>query len=131
MKEMNYGSKRKKEVLDTGTCFGLFYWILNLGTYPTAYVKIPESHKYWLKDYSDIDIEVHGGLTYSKDYLNISENQKIEGWFIGWDYAHFGDYVGYEEHVPSRYRTGGKKWTTEEIQKEVYDVCYQLKNIED
>lgn len=131
MSEMNYGNRRKIEVLDTGTSLGLFYWILNLGTHPTAYVKIPENHKYWLKDYSDIDIEVHGGLTYSSDHIWTSDNQRIEGWFIGWDYAHFGDYIGYEEKIPSRYRTDGKKWTTEEIQKEVYDVCYQLKNLKD
>ena len=126
MKEMIYQANRKIEVLDTGTCLGFFYWILNLGTHPTAYVKIPKNHKYNNKFYDEIDIEVHGGITYSSDHLNISENQKIEGWFIGWDYAHCEDYLGYEMMIPKRYRTEGKKWTTEEIHQEVYEVCRQL-----
>lgn len=126
MKEMIYQAKRKIEVLDAGTCFGLFYWILNLGTHPTAYIKIPRNHKYYQKDYGDIDIDVHGGLTYARDYLYINETQKLEGWFIGWDYAHCWDYGGYEEKCPEDLRTGGKKWTTQEIREEVYKACEQL-----
>ena len=126
MKEMIYQPTRKIEVLDTGTCLGFFYWILNLGTHPTAYIKIPENHKFYGKEYGDIDLEVYGGLTYSKDYLYISNNQKIEGWFIGWDYAHCDDYMGYEEIIPEDLRTGGKKWTTQEIKEEVQEVCKQL-----
>ncbi len=124
MKEMIYGFDRKMEVLDTGYCLGLLYYILNLGTHPTAYVKIPRNSKYYGK--KDIDIEVHGGITYADDHIWINNTQKIEGWFIGWDYAHMGDYIGYEERVPKEYRVGGKKWTTEEIQKEIKNVCYQV-----
>ena len=58
-------------------------------------------------------------------------NQKMEGWFIGWDYAHYGDYAGYEEKLPKELQTGGKKWTTEEIFKEVKSVCYQLQKTEE
>ena len=125
MKEMVYQKESKIEVLDTGTCLGFFYWILNLGTHPTAYVKIPESHKYYQKHYDDIDIQAHGGLTYSRDYLWISENQKLEGWFIGWDYAHCYDYAGYYTQRDTTL-CELKKWTTEEIRKEVYEVCEQL-----
>ena len=125
MKEMIYSPDRKIEVLDTGTCFGLFYWILNLGTHPTAYVKIPENHKYYQKDYDDIDIQAHGGLTYSRDHLWISESQRLEGWFIGWDYAHCYDYTGYYTKRDSGlYEL--KRWSTEEIREEVYKVCEQL-----
>lgn len=135
MKEMQYSSQTKVEVLDTGYCLGFLYYILSLGTYPTAYIKIPEDHKYYKKDYEDIDMNidlgVHGGLTYSKDCLYIDKNIKINGWFIGWDYAHYGDYAGFEEMCPPEYRTGGKKWTTEEIFKEVKEACYQLTKAED
>lgn len=132
MKKMIYQAERKIEVLDTGTCLRFFYWILNLGTHPTAYVKISESHKYYQKHYDDIDIDVHGGLTYSKDHLWISESQEIEGWFIGWDYAHYNDYAGYEEKLPEelRLKSSGKKWTTKEIREEVYKVCEQLRECE-
>ena len=119
---MKYSKERKIEVLATGYCFGLLYYILNLGTHPTAYIKIPGS--------INIDkdkLDVHGGITYSKNHLWISENQKIDGEFIGWDYGHYGDYAGYEEILPKEIRTGGKKWTTTEIYKEVREVCYQIK----
>lgn len=124
MKEMIYGFDRKMEVLDTGYCLGLLYYILNLGTHPTAYVKKPRNSRYYGK--KDIDIEVHGGITYADDHIWINNTQKNEGWFIGWDYAHMGDYMGYEERVPKEYRVGGKKWTTEEIYKELRNVCYQV-----
>ena len=42
MKEMEYSIERKTEVLDTGYCLGLLYYIMNLGTHPTAYIRIPE-----------------------------------------------------------------------------------------
>lgn len=134
MKEMKYQLDRKIEILDTGYCFGLLYYILNLGTHPVAYIKIPKGHILFNKDYDDIyeevDIDVHGGLTYSNDHLYISETQKIEGWFIGWDYAHYGDYAGYEEMFPENIRTGGKRWTTEEIFAEVKEACYQIQKMQ-
>ena len=53
MKEMEYCKDRKIEVLDTGYCLGLLYYILNLGTHPTAYIKIPKEisimAKIWAK----------------------------------------------------------------------------------
>ena len=129
MKKMIYSSKRKRELLGKGKYLDYNYYILNLGTHPTAYVEIPKNHKYYLKDYDEIDIDVHGGLTYSENYLFISKNEKITNcWFIGWDYAHLGDYTGYEENYPEEYRIGGKKWTTNEILKDVYSVCMQLKD---
>lgn len=127
MKEMVYSAERKNEILDTGFCFGLLYYILNLGTHPTAYIKIPENSKYYKKDMYDIDIAVHGGITYAEDGL-YADNREVQGWFIGWDYGHYGDYAGYEEILPNNMRTNGKKWTTEEIKKEVREACYQIIN---
>lgn len=124
MKEMKYQSQFKSEVLDTGFCFGLLYYIMNLGTHPTAYIKLPRNSKLYGKKYDDIynmdlDLNVNGGLTYSSDNLWLSKDEKICGWFIGWDYAHYGDFDGYELRFPNELRSNGKKWTTEEIFDEV------------
>lgn len=127
MKEMIYSKDRKVELLDKGTCCGFNCYILNLGTHPTAYVEIPKKHKYYQKNYNEIGdaIDVHGGLTYSENNLYIGENQEIEGWFIGWDYAHYNDYMGYfDSNMISLNNL--KKWSTEEIREEVYEVCRQL-----
>ena len=130
MKEMQYQADYKREILDTGYCYGLVYYILNLGMHPTAYIQIPSNHRLYGKDYDEIynevDIDVHGGITYTNDHLYISDNQKIDGWFIGWDYAHYGDYAGYEEKFPENLRTNGKKWTTKEILNEVKVACHQI-----
>ena len=48
-----------------------------------GYVKLPKEHPGYEKDYNDLDIDVHGGLTYSE-----LENDK---WVIGFDCAHSGD----------------------------------------
>ena len=136
MKEMIYQAERKREMLDTGYCLGLLYYIMNLGTHPTAYVKIPENHKYYKKDMEKIDIYVHGGITYSNDYLYIENNQKIEGWFIGWDYIHYGDYAGYEEKIATIYEKIEKTLQNEVVKeeeffKDVKAVCYQLQKIKE
>lgn len=73
--------------------------------------------------------------SYNKKIHCISENEKIKGWFIGWDYAHYGDYLGYNM-LPflqqfSEHHNKDKKWTTKEIFKDVKEVCYQIqKDIE-
>ena len=127
MKQMQYQANNKIELLDSGTFKNYNYYILSLGTHPTAYVEIPKSNKIYEKDYSEIDLEVHGGLTYSRDFLWISKEKKLQGWFIGWDYAHYGDYAGYELMFPQEFQISEeKKWTTEEILEEVKDVIRQI-----
>ena len=61
--------------------------------------------------------------------MNIGD-EMLNGWFIGWDYAHYNDYCGYDETLPIEFKRGGKKWTTEEIQEEVYFVCRQLRKVD-
>lgn len=130
IKQMIYSHNRKREVLDSGKCCNYNYYILNLGAFPTAYIEIPINHKLYSKHYDNIDIDVHGGLTYSGNYLWIDDETELkDSWFIGWDYAHYDDYLGYEKMYPIEMQTEGKKWTTEEIQEEVMDVCKQLERL--
>ena len=131
MKKMIYQENSIREVLATGDYLGFTYYILNLGTHPTAYIKIPENHEYYKKDYDDIDLSVHGGLTFASDTLNLGKNNIINGWFIGWDYAHYGDYLGYEMMHPQWHiYEENKKWTTEEILEEVKKACKELSKSE-
>ena len=130
MIEMIYSAEIKREVLDTGYCCGFLYYILNLGHHPTAYVRIPEDNKFYKKDYDEIDIDVHGGLTYSSNHLFVANDQELKGWFIGWDYAHYMDFSGMylDKRVEDIYinHIDDKKWTTEEILEDVKSVCHQL-----
>ncbi|MCI8618152.1 MAG: hypothetical protein HFJ60_08000 [Clostridia bacterium] len=126
MHEMRYQPTRTVEILETGYYMGLLYYILSLGTHPTAYIRVPKDNKFYGKEIEQIEINVHGGITYSEEGLYIKNGQVIDGWFIGWDYGHYGDYLGFEEKYPQPCRTGGKKWTTAEIKREVCNACYQV-----
>lgn len=114
----------KREIIGHGKYKGYTFYILSLGTHPTAYVEIPKHHCVYKKEYFDIyEIDVHGELTYSESYLWLP-NEKLENsWFIGWDYNHYDDYN-------SMLNLGGKKWTTKEIFNDVKSVIEQLKLME-
>lgn len=132
IKPMIYQADRKLELLHSDKYKGYNYYILNLGTHPTAYVEIQKDNVLYGKDYNEIydedyDIDVHGGLTYSNSYLMGIETVN---WFIGWDYAHWNDYAGYDLRFPSEWQTDSKKWTTEEIIKECEDAIDQIIEIQ-
>ena len=111
------------EMLADGEYKGFHFYVLNLGTHPCAYVDVTGSDLNGT-DYSDIDVECHCGLTYSREYLATVDKK---GWFIGWDYAHFCDFIGYELEKPIDIRrTNGKRWTTAEIVNECKQVIDQI-----
>ncbi len=56
-----------------------------------GYVRIPKDHPCCGKDYADIDIDSHYGLTFG--------DQLDDGYWIGYDCAHSGDYVPTMEHL--------------------------------
>jgi hypothetical protein len=66
-----------------------------------GYVGVPPGHPWHGKDYNDVDVNVHGGLTFAR---GCDEGGKIchvplEGespdvWWLGFDCAHSGDFYG-------------------------------------
>lgn len=126
IKEMKYEKEGKIELLYKDVYKNYKYYILNLGTHPTAYIEIPKDHKYYKKDYDRIDLNVHGGLTYSDNELM---SVKSNSWFIGWDYAHYNDYCGFYEGTDID-TTNMKKWTTEEIIEDCKNAIDQIIDFE-
>ena len=127
MKEMIYSATRinPPERLADGEYKGFHFYVLTLGTHPCAYVDVTDSDLNGTH-YTDINIECHCGLTYSRDYLRTVDKK---GWFIGWDYAHYMDFAGYELAYPSDLQSGGKHWTTEEIVVECKNVIEQIEGL--
>lgn len=88
--------------------------------HPNAYVKIPENHPLSGEGFEEVNAlfeekefnPPHGWFTYSEN-----------GW-LGWDYAHAGDYVA-NRYIPM----DGKRWTMKEITDEVHEVIGNLKEI--
>lgn len=97
--------KRKRQILAEGTYKGYQWLIVSYYTHPCAYIITKMNDGYYKQQYWTLNLDVHGGLTYSDYGLHtIVEKDK---WVIGWDYGHYGDYKPYNET--------GKKWTTIEI----------------
>lgn len=114
IEEMVYLAKRiNPKRIAEGTHKNLKYYVLSLGTHPCAYIDVTDT-KLCGVDYRNIDVKCHYGLTYSSSKLATVDES---GWFIGWDYAHYCDYAGYEINY-LQLQSGGKKWTTEEIVNE-------------
>lgn len=124
IKSMIYQATRKDppEILDSGNYKGFDYYILNFGVYPCAYVEASNT-KFNGIDYDNIRLHCHGGLIYSKSRLQGIEKT---GWYIGWDYAHSGDFFGYRVAFPKSLSIYGKRWTTEEIIAECKSVIDEI-----
>ena len=116
MKEMIYTSERTRELLHNDIYKGYHYYIMSYGTHPCCYIELHKDSILYGVNYDDIDMDVHGGLTYSKDYLKTGDNTTVSGnWFIGWDYGHCTDYIGLDEIQPEFLRDSCKRWTTKEL----------------
>lgn len=89
-----------------------------------AYLGIPENHPLANKDYSDLPLAVHGGLTFAGTGEGV--------FWYGWDYGHSGDYAFYYDEPPLIGRfdhSDEKKWTIEEIEKEVNEALWDFKRL--
>lgn len=129
MLKMEYTLKIKDRlILHEGNIDGYNFWIISYGSHPCAYVELPQTHPYYGKcdcDAYDLDINVHGGITFGNYGLGSIISQ--DKFLLGWDYNHYNDYNCRDE----LYRlASGKKWTTEEIYKDVQNVIKQLKSLE-
>lgn len=113
MKEMEYKYKREMTILDSGVYHNRKYFIISLGTHPCAYVEF--HHEFEREGDLWRETPCHGSITYD-DYAYWDKND--ETYYIGWDYAHFGDYLPYE--------VCGKRWTTKEILENVKEVIDYL-----
>lgn len=67
-----------------------------------GYVAVKPGHPYYKKDYDDVDLPAHGGLTYSGScsghICHISED-KDDAWWLGFDYNHLGDAMPFTEII--------------------------------
>lgn len=116
MKEMNYTPHDDITQLHSGTYLGHDYVIADIGgRHMCAYIRLKKTDYGYMGNYDDVGISVHGGLTYAHETAPTVDKR---GWWVGWDYAHFGDYSGLI--------SDGKKWTTAEVYEHVKDATNQL-----
>lgn len=101
MKEMVYTNERKIEVLERNFYKGYQYLIVNYGTHPCCYIALESKHPYYGVSDDNININCHGGLTYSNygliliSPLTRTTYLSDDCWVVGWDYHHVGDFSGF------------------------------------
>lgn len=123
LKEMIYQKESKREIIGKGEISGRKWFILDLGTHPTAYVELKQEELEKSKNYDDYQLDVHCGFTFLG---NLYCDEKTT--YIGWDYAHCYDFSGiYLDGLYSDYfMRENKQWTTKEIFEEVKSVIKQF-----
>lgn len=65
-----------------------------------GYVAVPPGHPHHGKDYDQVEVEVHGGLTYSGScsehiYHKPKAGEPDDVWWLGFDCGHFMDLTPY------------------------------------
>ena len=88
-----------------------------------GYVSVPEGHNYSGMSYDDVDVQVHGGLTFgSNNFPDRDDNEKGYYWF-GFDCGHAGDLMPYLWE-------DGTYRTKEYVKNECKELAKQLKDME-
>ena len=96
-----------------------------------GYVAIPKGHKVWGKGEDVMDVDVHGGLTYS------SVDKETDEWVLGFDCSHVDDFspklvLTLMKYTDSRleHHTQGTYRTFEWVKEEVVKLAKQLGEME-
>jgi hypothetical protein len=84
-----------------------------------GYVRVSEGHPWHGRDYPNLDVDVHGGLTYSNAAYPGGE---FDGWWFGFDCAHGGD-------LTPKYPSDGVYRDFEYVKAECESLAKQLAEI--
>ena len=122
--DMEYNNDGMSSCLALGIYRGFQYAVYNIrGSHPCGYVNISGHENELIDDpEATYDFEkfywlvCHGGVTYAEAGLS----SFAEGYWIGWDYAHYNDYVPFAGGV------FGKRHYTDEIVLECKNVIDQI-----
>ena len=64
-----------------------------------GYVRVPPGHPEYGKHYDSVEVSVHGGLTFA-EIEPCTEHSDGQGWWFGFDCAHFQDAMYDPEATP-------------------------------
>lgn len=92
-----------------------------------AYVGVPPSHPLAGKDYDDLPISAHGGLTYA----GTGVHGDGETYWYGWDYAHSGDRSTYDYITEGRRAMAEREtaWTPAMVYADAWEAVYEFKKL--
>jgi hypothetical protein len=102
-----------------------------------GYVRVPPQHSQYAKDYSDVDVVVHGGLTFGA--IEPCAHEDGTGFWFGFDCNHCDDASyepGFEPPYWARYFSSSIKdskqhwWTFAEVEAETERLAEQFAAID-
>lgn len=84
-----------------------------------GYAIIPPGHPAHGKSYDDINVDVHGGLTFAEstedEWHHLPEGTPKDHWVVGFNTAHYGDTI--------------EKWPKERVEAETRRLVEQLETM--
>jgi hypothetical protein len=109
------------------------------GAHRCGYVRVPPAHPMFGKSYNDVDVNVHGGLTFAA-IEPCTEHEDGQGFWFGFDCAHSGDASYDPKNLPDHevkfrakypelrtsYRLSEHYWTEAEVVSETEKLAEQL-----
>ena len=83
---------RPEDILAKGEHQGLEWMVIHNGSgYRCGYVRIPAGHPWHGKGYHDLNVEVHGGITFAEPDVPCDAPGPDTDWWLGFDCAHTFD----------------------------------------
>ena len=78
-------------VLSEGTYLG-FEWVTVYNTmgFRCGYIKVEKNHPWYGVGYDDINVDVHGGLTFAEEDVPCGKGND-DGYWVGFDCGHYCD----------------------------------------
>lgn len=119
-KEMEYG--KDQQIIFMAVDGDYKAVVINRKTHPCAYIQFPGIEE--VTDYDNFFVEnsrAHGGYT----FLGELDRDGLFGTWIGWDYAHGGDYTFWEYDLLTDKRNG-HRYTIDELSE---DALTTIKSI--
>jgi hypothetical protein len=83
---------RPECVLSKGEHAGFQFVTVHNGMgYRCGYVRIPKGHPWHGRNYGDIDVDVHGGLSFAEPDMPCDKAGDDDAYWVGFDCGHSGD----------------------------------------
>lgn len=85
--------------------------MINIFGQINGYVAVSKASHLYGKNYDDLNVSVHGGLTYSKESLNVIDQDCLDQlWWFGFDTAHSGDLKPFQTDIDRKYLFEGDEY---------------------
>ena len=83
---------RPEDILSKGEHHGFEWMVIHNGSgYRCGYMRVPLGHPWHGKSYNDLNVEVHGGLTFARADVPCDAPGADTDWWLGFDCAHAFD----------------------------------------